>query len=87
MLVMFWYENQPPFPYDMLTYSRGWALVQSVYHLSNKPHLKHTLKVVNQVGLGFSVCFPLITVSCLQAEPVRTNSQAFMMLAGQPCKF
>ncbi|KAI9172658.1 hypothetical protein HJFPF1_02167 [Paramyrothecium foliicola] len=67
-LVMFW----------------GWTLVQSVYHLSNRPKLKQPLKLVNRAGLGFSICFPIITVSSLQAPVVRSNEQAFILLAGQP---
>ncbi|KAI9164107.1 Vegetative incompatibility protein [Paramyrothecium foliicola] len=67
-LVMFW----------------GWALVQSVYQLSSNPKLKLPLKIVNRAGIGFSIGFPLITISSLQLKAVRANTQVFMLLAKQP---
>ncbi|KAF9873036.1 glycoside hydrolase [Colletotrichum karsti] len=62
----------------------AFALAQSVYGLNEKPKLKRPLKIINRSGKVFSVVFPLITTTCLQAPAVQKDFGGFLLLAGQP---
>ncbi|KAK6839740.1 hypothetical protein PG995_007001 [Apiospora arundinis] len=77
-----WYFRQYAFSAaSMLFVFWAFALLQSIYGWTEKPHMRATLKRVNDLGKGTSIILPIITICSLQAKSVQQSVVVFMLLA------
>ncbi|KAK9774624.1 putative Glycoside hydrolase [Seiridium cardinale] len=77
-----WYFRQYAFSAAaMLVCFWAFALLQSVYGWSAKPHLKTLLDRINAVGKIVSFTLPILTICLLQVKAIQKSLGAFMFLA------
>ncbi|KAK6077773.1 glycoside hydrolase [Seiridium cupressi] len=77
-----WYFRQHAFSSAaMLVCFWAFALLQSVYGWSAKPHLRTLLDRINAVGKIVSFTLPILTICLLQVKAIQKSLGAFMFLA------
>ncbi|KAI1634468.1 hypothetical protein F4809DRAFT_665429 [Biscogniauxia mediterranea] len=77
-----WYFRQYTYSVESL-FVVFWAfsLMQSVYGLTDKHHLKELLGRINYIGKVVSVVLPILTICLLQVKAIQKSKAAFFFLA------